>query len=257
MMINSESLKIGAIIQARTGSTRLPNKIFSTVSGHPLLWHVWKRITYTKLINTIIIATTNKKEDDIVERWANENKILIYRGSEKDVLSRYYNAALEHGLDIIVRITSDDPFKDPILIDEAIRVLIDNNLNFVYNNKPPSFPEGLDVEIFDFKSLEIANTNSSSPFEREHVTQFFFNNIDNFRHFNITSKENYSSLRWTIDEDRDLEMATIVYENLYTENKIFLYQDILNLIKKKPHIATINSNIERSEMYKNFKNEKI
>ena len=245
-------VKVGAIIQARTGSTRLPNKVFAKILGKPLLWHIYNRITYSKLIDTIIIATTDKKEDDIIEVWANENNVLIYRGDENDVLSRFYNAAFANNIDIIVRVTADDPFKDPILIDEAIIELVNKNLNFVFNNNPPTFPEGLDVEIFDFNSLKTANNESTSLFEREHVTQYFFKNLERFKHINLTSTDNYSSLRWTIDTSYDLKMTEIVYESLYKKNQIFLYQDILNLIKQKPHIAKINSNIERSDMYKNL-----
>lgn len=252
MKVEDNIVKVGAIIQARTGSTRLPNKVFAEILGKPLLWHIYNRITYSKLIDTIIIATTDKKEDDLIEDWANENKILIYRGSENDVLSRFYNAALENELDIIVRVTADDPFKDPVLIDNAIAELVNRKLNFVYNNNPPTFPEGLDVEIFDFNSLKIANNKSISSFEREHVTQYFFKNLENFKHINVTSIENNSSLRWTIDTSSDLKMTEIIYENLFKKNQIFLYQDILDLIKKEPHIATINSNIERSDMYKNL-----
>jgi spore coat polysaccharide biosynthesis protein SpsF len=250
MKIDNSIVKVGAIIQARTGSTRLPNKVFSKILDKPLLWHIYRRLTYSKLIDTIIIATTDKKEDDIIEQWAIENKILVYRGSEHDVLSRFYNAASENNLDIIVRVTADDPFKDPVLIDSSIMELITQKLNFVYNNKPPTFPEGLDVEVFDFDSLKIANNESISLFEREHVTQYFFNNLVDFKYLNIYSKENNSLLRWTIDTAIDLKMTEVIYEYLYKENQIFLYQDILNLIKEKPHIASINSKVERSDMYK-------
>ena len=242
--------KIGAIIQARTGSSRLPNKIFENILGKPLLWHVCRRLTFSKFIDTLIIATTEKQEDDLVQNWAKENQILIYRGSENDVLSRFYGAASEYNLDVIVRITSDDPFKDPILIDLAIEKLINNDLNFVFNNYPPTFPEGLDIEIFDFKSLEIANNKSISSFEREHVTQFFFKNLDEFKYLCISENENYSNYRWTIDTFDDLKMAILVYQNLYKQDEIFLFEDVLNLLKQKPHIAKINSNVKRSEMYK-------
>jgi len=252
MKLRDNNLKVGAIIQARTGSSRLPNKVFAEILGKPLLWHIYNRITYSKLIDTIIIATTDKKEDDLIDDWAKENKTLIYRGSENDVLSRFYNAALENDLDVIVRVTADDPFKDPVLIDNAIEELVNIKLNFVYNNYPPTFPEGLDIEIFDFNSLKTAASKSISSFEREHVTQYFFKNLEKFRHLNITSEENNSLLRWTVDTSSDLKMAQVIYEKLFKENQIFLYQDILNLLKKEPQIATINSNIERSDMYKNL-----
>ncbi len=258
MLTNNPQKKIiGAIIQARTGSSRLPNKVFADLAGKPLLWHVYNRLTFSKLIDKIIIATTVNKEDDLIYEWAKENGILISRGSQNDVLDRFYNAAKENNLDIIVRITADDPFKDPYLIDLALDIFLSNNLNFVYNNNPPTFPEGLDVEIFDFDSLILANDRSNSDFEREHVTQYFFNNLNDFKHLNITSNKNYSNYRWTIDTLDDLKMVKLIYQHLYTENDLFPYQDILNLIEMNPWISLMNINGERSEMYKNKGYEKI
>jgi spore coat polysaccharide biosynthesis protein SpsF len=244
--------KIGAIIQARTGSSRLPNKIFADIVEMPLLWHVYKRLTYSKLINQIIIATSDKREDDKIESFAIENNIYLYRGSENDVLSRFYYAAKIFNLDIIIRITADDPFKDPVMIDYALNRFIYFDLNFIYNNHPPTYPEGLDIEIFDFNSLEIAYNNADTLFEKEHMTQYFFKNLNHFRHLNILSKENNSNLRWTIDNSEDLQMTIHIYERLYVKGEIFLYEDILNLIKQEPYIAEINNNIKRSDMYKNL-----
>lgn len=244
--------KIGAIIQARTGSSRLPNKIFADIVGMPLLWHVYNRLTYSNLINQIIIATSNKKEDDKIENFAIENNISFYRGSETDVLSRFYHTAKTFNLDIIIRITADDPFKDPVMIDYAINKFIEFDLNFIYNNHPPTYPEGIDIEIFDYNSLRIAHKNAITLFEKEHVTQYFFKNLNDIRHLNIFSNENKSNLRWTIDNSEDLQMTKIIYDRLYVKGKIFLYQEILNLIKQEPHIAEMNMNVKRSDMYKNL-----
>ncbi len=244
--------KIGAIVQARTGSTRLPNKIFADIVGMPLLWHVHNRLTHTKFINQIIIATSDNKQDDIIEEFATKNKISIYRGSETDVLTRFYEAAKIYNLDIIIRITADDPFKDPTLIDLAINKFLKYDLNFIFNNNPPSFPEGLDIEIFDISSLKTAYFNANTLFEKEHVTQYFFKNLNDFKHLNISSNENNSKLRWTIDNIEDLQMTNLIYERLYIKGKIFLYEDILNLIKNEPHIAEMNINVKRSDMYKNI-----
>lgn len=244
--------KIGAIIQARTSSSRLPNKIFSDIVGMPLLWHVYNRLTYSNLIDQIIIATSDKEKDDKIVDFAIENSITYFRGSETDVLSRFYHTAKKFNLDIIIRITADDPFKDPVMIDYAITKFLELDLNFLYNNSPPTYPEGVDIEIFDYNSLKIAFKNAITLFEKEHVTQFFFKNLSKIRHLNIFSDENNSNLRWTIDTTEDLQMTKVVYERLYIKGKIFLYQEILNLIKQEPHIAEINSNVKRSEMYKNI-----
>lgn len=244
-------MNIVAIIQARTGSTRFPNKVFCELEGRPLIWHVFKRLIRSKYINNFILATTTNSKDDALVSWAIEQGINYFRGSEEDVLSRYYNASLRESADIIVRITADDPFKDYTVIDNVIELLIEGKLDFAYNNNPPSFPEGLDVEVFTMNALERAFIHASSDFEKEHVTQFFYRNKDDFKQANYCNEIDLSYLRWTIDTEIDYKMASIIYKELYKEGKIFLMNDILSFLKNKPSIAMINSNVQRSNMYKN------
>lgn len=241
---------ITAIIQARVGSTRFPNKIFSDISGKPLIYHVVNRLLKSSKIQEIVIATTQNPLDDTIETWSINNKIKCFRGDENDVLSRFYYAAKFYKAKIIIRITADDPFKDFLIIDNVINILISHKLSFVYNNNPPSFPEGLDTEVFTFDALEKAFRLSVDPFEREHVTQYFYRNPHEFPQKNICNNINLSNLRWTIDTVNDLEMVRKVYENLFTENEIFLTNDILKLIKQKPEIQMINQDVQRSDMYK-------
>ncbi len=242
---------ITAIIQARVGSTRLPNKIFADISGKPLIFHVINRLKQSKKIDHLVIATTHNPLDNAVESWAIQNKIDCFRGDEENVLSRFYYAAKKFKANIIVRITADDPFKDYEIIDKVIEKLINENLSFAYNNKPATFPEGLDTEVFTFEALEKAFNESTDSFEKEHVTQYFYRNPSLFKQQNILNEKNLSYLRWTIDDERDLEMAKTVYDNLFHKNNVFLTNEILQLIDKHPEISTINQNVERSEMYKN------
>ncbi len=242
-------MNIVAIVQARTGSTRLPNKVFADLFGKPLIWHVFNRLTYSKKISTSILATTINNTDDALENWAQENGIVVYRGSENNVLERYYEAAKKYNADIVVRITADDPFKDPEIIDAVIHLLLNEQLDFAYNNNPPSFPEGLDTEVFTFNALEQAYLKSQDTFEQEHVTQFFYRNPTLFKNQNYTYPQNKSYLRWTIDTVKDYEMVTEVYNHLYKEGTIFLMNDIFELLKKYPAIAEINSDVKRSAMY--------
>ena len=242
-------MKISAIIQARTSSTRLPNKIFLPLGDEPLIWHVVDRLKYSKYINHIVIATTNNPNDDIIEKWAAKNQTDCFRANENNVLSRFYNCANHSKSDIIVRITSDDPFKDPSLIDEAIELLLSKKLDFVYNNFPPTFPEGLDVEVFTFKTLEESFFNCTSTYDKEHLTQFIYKN--NFKKSNISNAINLSNLRWTIDTVDDYNMAKKVYEKLYKKNNIFLMDDVLLLFEKHPYLKKINNNnVIRSQFYK-------
>jgi spore coat polysaccharide biosynthesis protein SpsF len=244
-------MNIAAIIQARTGSTRLPNKVFLDLEGKPLIWHVFDRIKESKFINQFILATTDNKNDQELETWALNNKLSIYRGSEDDVLDRYYQAAKLFEADIIVRITADDPLKDVTVVDEVIYELLKNNVDFTFNNNPVSYPEGMDVEVFKFKALEIANNKSVDPFEREHVTQFFHRNTLIFTTKNISYYKNLSHLRFTIDTLQDYKFARLIYKRLYNFNKRFEFQDVLKLIESNPEFAYINNNEKRSEMYKN------
>jgi len=239
-----------AIVQARCGSTRLPRKIFKSLSNRPLIWHVVNRLKYSKFINQIIVATTTNSEDDELVSWCIENDVLFYRGEVNDVLSRFYGAAIKFNAKDIIRVTADDPFKDPIIIDEVADFYFKQNLDFAYNNKPPTFPEGLDVEIFSIKALKLAQSLSSDNFEREHMTQFFFRNPKFFKQLNYAQKKDESYFRWTIDTLNDYEMAAEVYKELFNENSIFLKNDIINLLTIRKDIYELNINEVRSEMFK-------
>ncbi len=184
--IKAEIMNVVAIIQARTGSTRLPNKVFCELSGKPLLYHVVQRIRLSSEIDKIVVATTTSKSDDSIDNWAKENGVSCFRGSEENVLERYYYAAEKYKADLIVRITADDPFKDYRIIDNAVRIMQEYNLDFVCNNSPVSFPEGLDVEVLSMSSLtKIIIKIQQQKFEKEHVTQHIHLNKDKFNIFNI------------------------------------------------------------------------
>lgn len=242
---------IAAIIQARLNSTRFPRKVFAQICAKPLLWHIVNRLRYCKKIDKILIATTLNPEDNEIEKWASANGIACFRGNENNVLERYYYAAKSINASIIARITSDDPFKDPVIIDKVIELLVKNRLDFACNNNPPTFPEGIDAEIFTFSALEKAYFESTDSFEQEHVTQYFYRHNDIFHQMNYSHDENLSSLRWTIDTETDLAMTKVIYEKLFVKGKIFFMEDILELISKNPSIAEINKDIERSTLYKN------
>lgn len=241
---------IVAIIQARLGSTRLPRKIFAELSNKPLIWHVVERLKYSQKIDKIVLATTTTSIDDELATWAEREGIALFRGSENNVLERYYFAAKQSSANVIVRITADDPFKDPIIIDKVIDKLLEERLEFAYNNNPPTFPEGLDTEVFTFSALEKAFLQSVDDYEKEHVTQYFYRNITNFKQANYSNDHNLSGLRWTIDTELDYEMTKHVYNMLYKENEIFLMDDILELLEKNPKISEINKEVSRSSMYK-------
>jgi spore coat polysaccharide biosynthesis protein SpsF len=240
---------IAAIIQARMGSTRLPNKVFSDLGGKPLIHHVFERLAPSQKVSKFLLAiTTNPKDDELVN-WAIENGVEFYRGSETDVLERYFESAKSINASSIVRITADDPFKDYQMMDTMIGIFISNELDLITNNNPPSFPEGMDLEIMKFTALEIAMENAKTQFEREHVTQYFYKNATQFKMMNYSGKTDLSGLRWTIDTPVDLKVAQVVYEALYYSNKIFRTEEILHFFEQFPHLKKINTNQKRSAMY--------
>ena len=248
---------ITAIIQARVGSTRLPNKVFAELGGRPLISHVVERVMRARNVAKVVLATTVNPLDDPLADWARAQGVALHRGSEEDVLARFHGAAVEHGASVVVRITADDPFKDPRVIDQVIQLLQDRGAAFCYNNKPPTFPEGLDTEVFTFEALDAAHREASEAFDREHVTQYLYRHPERFPQANLTSGQELSHLRWTIDTEPDLAMARAVYDALYAPGKVFLMEDILALLKERPGIATLNKNVTRSAMYNSLPKERV
>ena len=243
-------MKVNAIIQARCGSTRLPGKIFMEINGKPLLWHVVNRLKYTELIDDIIVATTTDSKDDATEEWCNKNEIKCYRGSEDNVLNRFYKAAVAFPCDVIVRVTADDPFKEPSIVDRIIKKLIDENLDIACNVFPPSFPEGLDCEVLKFNVLETMEKTTNDPYDREHVTPYIYNHPEKFKIGNLTSSRQLSNYRWTIDNEEDYEMVNAIYEKRKNQQEeILLMEEILEILEENPEIASINSDVKRSAMY--------
>ena len=243
-------MSVNAIIQARCGSTRFPNKVFAVIDGKPLIWHVVNRLKYASSIDDIVVATPTNSVDDALEQWCKENGVNVFRGSEDDVLNRYYEASLSYPSDYVVRITADDPFKEPSVIDKVVKKLIEEKLDLVTNNNPPSFPEGLDCEAFTFNTLQIMEDEANDSFDREHVTQYAYHNPDKVRIGNVESNKDLSFLRWTIDTKEDYEMVNKIYENRSRGNReILLMDEILEILDKHPEISRINSQVKRSAMY--------
>lgn len=245
-------MSVNAIIQARCGSTRFPNKVFALIEGKPLLWHVVNRLKHATKIDDIIVATTVSEKDDKIEEWCKENNVHYFRGNEENVLNRYYSASEAFPSDYVVRITADDPFKEPKVIDAVITKLIEEGYDHVTNNLPPSFPEGLDCEAFKKSALDRSEKEAETAFEREHVTQYIYHHPEIFKIGNVRNAENLSYLRWTVDKDVDFEMVKAVYAHRNPANEgILLMDEILQILRDNPEIEKINSEVERSAMYKN------
>lgn len=254
--------KISAIIQARTGSTRLPNKVLAKIEEHPMIWHLVQRLKNSKYKPEIIIATTTSEKDKLILNIAKELNVKSFAGSEDDVLDRYYQTAKKFNTDIIIRITADCPLIDPEVFDKVLEFYLENDYDYVSNTHPPTYPDGLDVEICSFKVLERVWKDAKLTSEREHVTYHIWNNEQKFKLGNVyyskDESEDLSGLRWTVDEKEDLEFVIEVFKNLYSKKKIFLLNDILELLKEKPELMKINNQYERNEgLLKSLKEDKI
>ncbi len=247
--------KVVAIIQARTGSTRLPNKVLKSLLGKPVIWHVINRVKKSGLIDQIVLATTNKKEDLKLVEIASEMSIGSYVGSEKDVLDRYFQAATEYKADVIVRITADCPLHDPNVIDLVIKEYLDGEYDYVSNTLEYTFPDGYDVEVFSFSALKEAHENAKLPSEREHVTPYMRKN-EKFKKKNAYSKKKYPLYRCTLDQSEDYEFITKIYMGMKKE--MFYIDDVINYLDSHPELLKINQWIKINEGYlKSLEEDKI
>ena len=238
---------IGAVIQTRMGSSRLPGKVLLKLDEGSVLDYVINQVKYCKLVNKIIIATTNLLEDNVIIQNAKDNGVQYFRGHPTDVLDRYYQCAKEHDLSTIIRITSDCPLIDPEIVDLMIRTFNENTYDYISNNKPKTFPYGLDVEVFSFNALENAWKNAQLPSEREHVTSFIYKNLDKFHIHNIEFRDDFSKLRLTIDRINDFKLIQIIVGKI--KSRPILIKDILEIYKKEPKLFEINQNYVTDEGY--------
>ncbi|TAN45982.1 MAG: acylneuraminate cytidylyltransferase [Nitrospirae bacterium] len=241
------SAVIVAIIQARTGSSRLPNKVLLKIKDKTLLELYVNRVRKSRLIDKIVIATTENAGDNSIEELAKHIGIDCFRGSENDLLDRYYRCAKKYHADVVVRATPDDPFVDHEIIDRAITIFKDSSVDFVNNHFEPTFPEGLDIEVYSIEALEKAWGEARLLSEREHVFPYFQNHPEEFKIIVFKQAKDYSYLRWTIDYMCDYEMTRTVYDYLYEKNPVFLQDDILRLLETHPEIMRMNNHIKRKE----------
>lgn len=244
-------VKTIAIVQARMASTRLPGKVMLDVCGKPVLLHIIDRLKACKFLDNIVIATTINKRDDIIFDLIKnyDNDIGVFRGSEKNVLERYYLAAKKFNADIVVRVTSDNPLIDPTLIDGLIREFLRKECDYASNSLNRTFPLGLDAEVFSLNALEKAYQSANHDYEREHVTPYIKENPDKFKLFNVSNDINLSHLRWTLDTKEDFEFIKVVYQKIYPKKQMFLMNDVLDLLDKEPELIDINKNIEQKKIH--------
>ena len=235
--------KTTAIIQARMGSTRLPNKVLLDIAGQPMLRRCITRLKQAKTIDSFVIATTDQPPDDAIEALCRKEGWDCFRGSEHDVLDRYYQAASKFQADIVVRVTSDCPLLDPEMVDYIVNTYLENQpLDYVTNRLPPlTYPRGQEIDVISYEALSIAWTQDTNLSWREHVTPFIYNHPDKFNIRKVQDEQDHSDSIWTVDTPDDLAFVRKIYE--YFDHDHFTSQDIFNLLEKYPEWTNLNHNI--------------
>lgn len=231
-------------------SSRLPGKVMKDVLGKPLLEYQLERLKKSSLANEIVIATTTNAEDDVIVAFCEKQQVEFYRGSELDVLERYYFAAKKHVADIVVRVTSDCPLIDPQVIDQVIQFYLDHcdEFDYVSNSLVRSFPRGMDTEVFSMKLLEEAFLQAKVPYEREHVTPYLYLNPAKYRVGQVTSSADNSHYRWTVDTVEDFELIRRMLSAIYPKQPDFSLDDLLGLLTQHPTWNEINAHISQKKL---------
>ena len=245
-------MKTGCIIQARMTSSRLPGKVLKTIdfkTDRSVLEQVVQRVKMVGSIDEIIVATTVNADDDPVEKLADELGVAVFRGSEKDVLERYFLAAQEHDLDHVIRITSDCPFLDPEVIGALVDLYFKEGSQYGSNCIRRTFPHGLDCEIVAFDVLKDVYENQTDPFYREHVTSYVTSHLDDFKTSSLEDDEDNSGVRVTVDTVNDYVLSCILNELLMNEERPTSYKTLLGCYKARPYLPMINGDILQKKKY--------
>ena len=236
-----------AIIQARMGSSRLPGKVLKKINNVTMLEFMFNRLSLSKTIDKIVIATTSKKTDDPIETLCIKNDYSYYRGSENDVLDRYYHAALNYKAVNIIRLTSDCPLIDPKLVDQTFELFTREKVDYASNTVPPDikkYPDGSDVEIFSFDNLKKAWLNSTDLKEREHVTFYFWKSNNNFSLALLDNKLDWGKYRITVDYEEDFILIKEIVKIL-NKKKLFGYtNEIIEILQNNKKLFELNSSFK-------------
>ena len=243
-------MRVVAIIQARMGSTRLPNKILMDISGKPMLWHIIQRLKRCKKVDEIVVATSTLSSNDPISDFCEKNRISCFRGSEEDVLSRFYECAKKHKADQIVRITADNPLIDPINIQKMINFQIKNKADLTYTVNMP-LGTGPGNEIISFSALKRSHVQAKEPEFREHADEYIIHNLRLFKvmSINCTLKKKHPEYRLTVDTKADFELISKIYKELYEEEKIIPLNDVLDFMEKNPSLEKINYSEKQKKVF--------
>jgi spore coat polysaccharide biosynthesis protein SpsF len=238
-----------AIIQARMASTRLPGKVLVDICGKPLLQRVIERVRATPVISRIVVATTTESTDDVLADWCMAHDVPVYRGRVDDVLDRFWQCAQQHPAEFIVRVTADDPLKDPVIIAQAVALCASApEVDYASNTLQPSYPEGLDIEVVRFRTLERAAREAKLPSEREHVMPYVWKNPDRFVLRGFSMQPDLSHWRWTVDKPADLKLVRNIFAH-FADQPLVGHQAVIAWLNENPELLAINLGTIRHEGY--------
>jgi glutamate-1-semialdehyde 2,1-aminomutase len=234
-----------AVVQARMGSTRFPNKVMQPIDGTPMIGVLLGRLSAAKRIDRIVLATSDDPRNEPLARYVRSLGYVVYQGSENDVLDRYYHAATQAEAEVVVRITGDCPLIDPVLVDTVISKFGESGADYASNAAPPTYPDGLDTEVFSYTALATAWKDARLAQQREHVTPYI-RDSGRFRLINVTHSVDCSDERWTVDEPADFEVVRSVFGHFHP-NRSFGWLDVLTLRREKPELFVTNRHLIRNE----------
>ncbi|MEQ9667155.1 cytidylyltransferase domain-containing protein [Coleofasciculus sp. G2-EDA-02] len=246
-------MKIVAIIQARMGSTRLPGKVMRQLSDKTVLAHVIQRVQACSLVKQVIVATTTSTADDVIISESVKCGVNWFRGSEDNVLERYYLAAKEYKANVVVRVTSDCPLFDTELLTQMLNDFKRKTgqgmkIDYLSNTLNRSYPYGLDAEIFTFAALEQAFREARQPYEKEHVTPYIYQHPNLFSLHKQVGEKDLSAFRWTLDTEEDWRLISKIYSYCYKKSKMFTTDEILHILEINPELAKINAHVKQKSL---------
>jgi spore coat polysaccharide biosynthesis protein SpsF len=238
---------IAVFIQARASSSRFPGKVLKPILGKPMLQLEIERVLSCRMIDRVVVVTSTCAQDRQIVDIGKSINVDVFCGSLENVLDRFYQAAVKFKPDHIVRLTGDCPLIDAKVIDDMVRLYLDKKCDYGTNCMPPTYPDGLDAEIFSFQALQQAKQEAVLPSHLEHISVFFEEQPQRFKIVNLAYPRDLSGLRWTVDVPQDLEFVKIIFETLYPVNPLFDMDDVLDLLKKKPELSLLNNYFIRNE----------
>src|ERR1700733_2447361 len=240
-------LKVVAIVQARMGSTRLPGKVLKDLAGETMLARVVERLRGTRLVNEVLIATTDRPADDAIVTECRKCFVAVSRGDQDDVLDRYFRAAQLMKADVVVRVTSDCPLLDPEITDKTIAAFLEARPDYASNVMVRTYPRGLDTEALSIDALARAWRRASKAYEREHVTPYIYEHSEEFKLLSVTGDLDYSGYRWTVDTPEDMEFVQAIYGR-FQGHTLFNWRDVLALLDREPEIVNLNQHVSQKSL---------